>query len=74
MNWKTAADAYASVLKLHAGGDLNTIGALTPRGGNSNYWSSTTYTTANQGYYFSNYRGALSNDKAVGLSLRCLKD
>ncbi|MET4141645.1 hypothetical protein, partial [Pedobacter sp. UYP1] len=72
-NWKNAADMYASVLKLHAAGDLTNAGNLNIRGVNSNYWTSSIYTNNSQAYYLNNSRTSY-NDKAVGLPLRCLKD
>ncbi|MBB5647509.1 hypothetical protein HDE70_003831 [Pedobacter cryoconitis] len=72
-NWKNAADAYASVLKLHSAGDLTSAGALNVRGVNSNYWTSTMYINVSQAYYFNNSRTNY-NEKTVGLPLRCLKD
>ncbi|MGY0039037.1 hypothetical protein [Pedobacter sp. NJ-S-72] len=73
-NWKNAADAYTSILKIHAAGDFGTTGIFNARGGNnSSYWSSTIYNNNAQAYYFGNSRTSY-NDKAVGLPIRCLQD
>ncbi|WP_183891531.1 hypothetical protein, partial [Pedobacter cryoconitis] len=72
-NWKNAADAYASILKLHGAGDVTAAGNLSTRGVNSNYWTSTMYLNVSQGYYFTNSRTSY-NEKSVGLPLRCLQD
>ncbi|MBB6274625.1 hypothetical protein HDF26_005107, partial [Pedobacter cryoconitis] len=72
-NWKNAADAYNSILKLHAAGDLTATGILNVRGVNSSYWTSTIYSNNSQGYYFINGRTSY-NEKSVGLPVRCLQD
>ncbi|RAJ33497.1 fibrobacter succinogenes major paralogous domain-containing protein [Pedobacter cryoconitis] len=72
-NWKTNADAYNSILKLHNAGDLTTIGGLSVRGANSNYWSSTVYGNITQAYFYYNTR-INYNDKGVALPVRCLQD
>ncbi len=76
-NWTTGTDAYSSVLKLHYAGYLNSSnGALTGRGTEGRYWSSTQqYKT--RGYYL--YVDAKNSymtyyDKPYGSSLRCVHD
>jgi hypothetical protein len=76
-NWTTGPDAYSSVLKLHYAGYLNSSnGALTGRGTEGRYWSSTQqYKT--RGYYL--YVDAKNSymtyyDKPYGSSLRCVHD
>ena len=75
-NWATYADPYNSVLKLHNPGYLayNTS-VLYSRGSQGNYWSSTS-ASATTGYDFQFYNagsGLVSNDKAYGFSVRCLR-
>ena len=77
-NWGTAADAYASVLKLHQAGELGySTGVLANRGGYGYYWSSTQYSSTSYGnflYIYSGYSAVTYNDKAYGQSVRCLRD
>ncbi len=74
--WNSYNDAYNSVLKLHAAGFLNGgNGSVSSRGSNGFYWSSSQNNDAN-GYalYFnSNSSYRISNNKAFGFSVRCIK-
>jgi len=76
--WGNYNDTYASDLKLHAAGVLFSFssGALYNRGGNGYYWGGTQYsTTAGYALNFGSSGSYVYNDnKAYGLSVRCLKD
>ncbi|WP_374165620.1 hypothetical protein [Arcticibacter sp. MXS-1] len=81
--WSKAADAYNSVLKLHAAGQM-LGGSLTGRGTSGGYWSTT------QGYYYSSgdrYTGGYLSFNAASsavtyvnkydgyaFTVRCLRD
>jgi len=75
--WQNAADAYASVLKLHNAGYLSyNVALLTGRGTIGNYWSST-QSGSTTAYYFSltgTTSATTSMDKATAVSLRCIKN
>jgi len=75
--WANLNNAYASVLKLHAAGYLqSSVGSLTYRGTIGNFWSSTqSSNSSGSNLSFSNTSSTLiSSDKASGFTLRCLKD
>jgi hypothetical protein len=79
--WNNYNDTYASVLKLHAAGDLlYSNGTLLDRSGGSfsagYYWSSTQNDATNSRrlWSLSSWSAMGTNDKAYGFSLRCLKD
>ena len=76
-NWATYADPYNSALKLHNPGYLayNTS-VLYSRGSQGNYWSSTgaTNTTAYDFQFYNAGSAVVTNDKAYGFSVRCLRD
>jgi len=76
-NWATYADPYNSVLKLHNAGYLiyNT-GVLASRGTQGNYWSTTSAaaTTAYDLQFTSTTSALVTNNKAYGFSVRCLRD
>jgi len=76
-NWANRDDTYASVLKLHAAGNLSSSnGALNNRGSNGYYWSST-QNSSTHGYnlYFSSsYSLMYGNNKANGFGVRGLRD
>ena len=74
--WNSVTDGYASVLKIHLGGNVNG-GSLTQRGSNGVFWTSsgqtltgafTLYITAGVSYT----TGGMG--KTYGYSLRCLRD
>ncbi len=77
-NWNTLANAFASVLKLHAAGTLsNSTGALGLRGSGGTQNSSSQGTSVNSNSF--GYNNVFcdmdsSNPKATGFSLRCLRD
>ncbi|PRY48906.1 hypothetical protein B0I27_11390, partial [Arcticibacter pallidicorallinus] len=76
-NWTSAANAYASVLKLHSAGVLlSNTGNLEARGTYGRYWSSTQYSSTSYGYFMDLYNGSALNymDKAYALPVRCIRD
>jgi len=76
-NWQTPADVFASELKLHAAGYLDTGGALNVRGANGYYWSSNQFSNTSYAYFMHFYPGyadATYQNKAFGSSVRCLCD
>jgi len=76
-NWTSAANAYASVLKLHSAGMLiyNT-GGLEGRGAYGRYWSSTQYSSTSYGNFLELYNGSAVSyiDKSYALPVRCIRD
>ena len=78
--WNNYNDAYASVLKLHAAGDLNYLhGVLWNTGSFGSFWSSNQYyQLPNPGGWYLVISSSVSQmgqySKAVGESVRCLKD
>ena len=74
--WNTYTDTYASVLKIHAAGDLHPAdGSLSSCGVIGYYWSST-QSDATNGWYLvlNSVNSNMTNDnKAYGFSVRCLK-
>jgi len=74
-NWGSQAQTYASVLKLHAAGYLHySVGALTGRGTEGRYWSSTN-NTYDYGYYYNSNGSVITNiSKAYGFNIRCIRD
>jgi len=76
-NWTNWNGPYGSALKLHAAGYLYYIdGSLLSRCSYGYYWSSTqNYATNGVGLDFSSGSSYMGNDdKAAGLSIRCLRD
>jgi len=75
--WANYTDTYNSVLKLHASGYLSASnGSLSSRGTNGSYWSST-QNDATNGWLLGFYSSGSNmdhNNKAYGISLRCLRD
>lgn len=75
--WDNYNETYASVLKLHAAGNLgNSNGSLNNRGLLGFYWSSSQYSST-LGWDLNFNSGGSNMDfygKAVGLSLRCIRD
>jgi uncharacterized protein (TIGR02145 family) len=71
-----AADALASPLKLPMAGrrfDIN--GNISNSGNYGSYWTSTVYGTESCNLYFESVSGGmLSDDRGMGLSVRCIKD
>lgn len=76
--WDSYTETYNSVLKLHAAGYLsNSDGSLGNRGSTGNYWSSTQYSsTFGWRLYFNSGSSNMNSyhRKAIGFSLRCLRD
>ncbi|WP_139125846.1 fibrobacter succinogenes major paralogous domain-containing protein, partial [Arcticibacter eurypsychrophilus] len=75
-NWGSAADAYASVLKLHLAGILlSTDGSLSSRGTSGSYWSSSYY-NAGLAYALDLNGGSGMGvpNKVFGFPLRCIRD
>jgi hypothetical protein len=75
--WDNYTEAYSSVIKLHAAGQLaSTNGNLTNRGSAGYYWTSTYSDQIYSWYlYISNSAGSLSTDlKTSGKTVRCIKD
>jgi len=75
--WQTAVDTYASVLKLHPAGYVAYYsGVLTNRGTSGNYWSSTYSDSYANAWSLNIGSGSsmLSQNKASGFSLRCIRD
>lgn len=78
-DWDNFNDAYTSILKLHAAGDLNGLnGNLVSRGSYGHYWSNTGY-QYNSGFGWA--LGIFNEGSLVtyfpmanGYSLRCIKD
>jgi len=75
--WDNYTETYASVLKLHAAGDLENLdGSLFARGFYGTYWSSTQYSST-EGWSLVLASGASNRSmggKTYGLSVRCLRD
>lgn len=75
--WGNWNDVYASVLKLHAAGELHmTNGALGNRGTYGIYWSTAQYNNviAYGLYFYSTYSDMSGYTKPYGAAVRCLKD
>ena len=77
-NWTTWTDPWNSALKMHAAGNLTqNDGSLYGRGGFGLYWSSTQYYNWSDGWllFFNSINsGMYHQNKATGLTLRCLRD
>ncbi len=75
--WDNYNETYASPLKLHATGYIDSSsGALANRGSFGSYWSSTQHSATN-GYYLSFASGNSNlsgNSKARGFPVRCLRN
>ncbi len=75
--WTNYTQTYASVLKLHAAGELNAAaGLLNSRGSYAYYWSGTQNVTTNSWllWFYSSSSTVDTSNKANGMSVRCLKD
>jgi hypothetical protein len=75
--WDTYIDAYASVLKVHsAGGLAENDGSIFDRGGGGGYWSNLQYDFTSGSVLVVNswYSGVTMFPKAIGASIRCIKD
>jgi uncharacterized protein (TIGR02145 family) len=76
-SWTTWYEAWTSELKMHAAGYLSpTDGSLSSRGSYGDYWSSSqgNYTDAWCLFFGSSICGTDTYSKALGLSLRCVRD
>ncbi|MEQ7799549.1 hypothetical protein ABDJ41_07015 [Pedobacter sp. ASV1-7] len=74
-NWTSAADGYASVLKLHAAGNLAKVdGNLVGRGVDHNYWSSDYRANTGISNFFSNGHLVSTTDRAIAMPIRCIRD
>jgi uncharacterized protein (TIGR02145 family) len=75
--WTNWTGPFTSGLQMHAAGYLSrTTGAVTNRGANAYYWSSTQHSTP-RGWdqFFSSASSFQSNDnKATGFPVRCIRD
>jgi uncharacterized protein (TIGR02145 family) len=70
-----SAGAFASPLKLPRAGRRNSDGSLDVVGGGGLYWSSTVSDIDSRRLLFTSSRAYVgSTDRAVGLSVRCIKD
>jgi uncharacterized protein (TIGR02145 family) len=78
LSWLTndAAGAFASVLKLSlAGWRLNSIGLILNIGNNGYYWSSTVNGVNADDLAFFGVNASINNNtRAIGASVRCIKD
>ena len=75
--WTNWNGPWNSLLKIHAAGHLNYFnGSLETRGLNGDYWSSIQTSTSNGGFlnFTSGHHNVGNNNKAYGMSLRCLKN
>jgi hypothetical protein len=75
--WSNALHTYASVLKIHAAGQLqNTDGTLIERGTSGAYWSSVESSATNGNYLFISGSALFTTNaqKARGMLVRCLRD
>ncbi|MBB5647508.1 hypothetical protein [Pedobacter cryoconitis] len=76
--WKSPADVYNSVLKVHAAGLINyASGGLVNRGSQGNYYSSTSRDAGNVNFYYFTTGGGPSAQpiqKTYGFPLRCVRD
>jgi hypothetical protein len=76
--WTSYDDTYASVLKLHAAGYLDSSnGSLGSRGAQGAYWNSTQNDATygwNLFFFSGNSIMSSGNGKACGYSVRCLRD
>jgi hypothetical protein len=76
-NWTDWNGPFGSALKLHAAGYLSPSGgSLNTRGSYGNYWSSSQLSaTLGWNLYFYSGSSLMGNStKAIGFSLRCLRD
>jgi hypothetical protein len=75
-SWITWNGPWNSALKMHAAGKLDSAGNLSTRGTQGYYWSSSYTSTLNSWYLFFNSSdcGIYYNFKALGKSVRCLRD
>jgi len=73
---QNAAGAFASPLKLPVAGDRSgSNGSLVNVGTSGGYWSSTVSSTNSRGLAFGSSDAAMyASDRAVGASVRCIKD
>jgi len=75
--WSNSAQAYNSVLKLHAAGIVyGSPGVLYSRGADGSYWSSTAYSNSSARYLGmgNSYSYMVYDAKTFGFTLRCVKD
>ena len=76
--WTNYVNSYNSVLKLHAGGNLNFSNGILGSNGLAGYfWSSTQFNNLNgwyQAYYNAGGTDSYNNLKAYGFSVRCVLD
>jgi hypothetical protein len=76
-NWTDWNGPWNSALKMHAAGELLDFnGSLDDRGSFGNYWSSKQI-DANSGWqlsFYGGYSGMSNPPKALGFTLRCIKD
>ena len=74
--WNYNTDTYNSALKLPSAGGRNSLsGLLLNQGTYGYYWSSTVSGTNARGLYFNSTAVSRSiNERAYGLTVRCLKD
>ncbi len=76
--WSIGANAFASILKLHQAGYVaySPAGALLESGSGGLYYSSTQYSSTWGWYliFWDDYSGMGHQSKAIGQTLRCLKD
>ncbi|NGZ90410.1 hypothetical protein G7034_09100, partial [Psychroflexus sp. C1] len=75
-NWSNATDAFDSTLALPmAGNRIDTNGSLNNVNTSGLYWSSTVSSANSLLLYFdSDEAGMYTNDRAIGYSVRCIKD
>lgn len=78
-NWTNYNQAFSSVLKIHAAGEVNSSKALNGRGVNGCYSVSQQYTTNTSWEYYMTFSASIAQrtmqmSKAGGYSVRCLKD
>ena len=76
-DWYTWTGPWGSGLKLHAAGYLyNGNGSLDTRGSFGYYWSNAQYDDTYGRYFYFNidYSGMYYYNKAIGFSVRCLRD
>jgi hypothetical protein len=75
-NWTTYNGTYSSDLKIHCAGEITDNGSLIYRGQLGGYSSSTQFSDIGGFFlYFNNGQSGLTWDyKAIGFSIRCIKD
>ena len=76
-NWTTWSGPWSSGLKIHGAGYLNSgTGALNNRGADGHYWSNVRSSNTNGNYLYmtSSFSGMSTDVKALGFSVRCIRD